>query len=98
MCGIPVCSARVIFESDLMQDFLNPSGKENGMCATQATPPQDRKFSLRVLLPNRSICTVSVRDNSRTMEVFEVSSLQDRLCKYECNRCGDPYLLFWCRL
>ena len=68
-----VCSARVIFESDLMQDFLNPLGVENGR-DSQALPPQDRKFNLRVLLPTRSVCTVSIRDNSRTAEVYEVKS------------------------
>lgn len=66
-----VCSARVIFECDLMQDFLNSSGMDNGS-ASQGTPPQDRKCNLRVLLPTRSVCTVSVRDNSRTGDVFEV--------------------------
>ena len=66
-----------------MQDFLNPDAalsKSGGLPGTdsarggaQATPPQDRTFSLRVLLPSRSISTVTVRSNSRTKEVFEVS-------------------------
>jgi len=67
-----------------MQDFLKPDGMfaksgggqpgaESARGGAQATPPQDRTFSLRVLLPNRSISTVTVRNNSRTKEVFEVS-------------------------
>lgn len=67
-----VCSARVIYESELMQDFLNSSRAENGKAA-ETTPPQERKVSLRVLLPDRTVCTVNIRDDSRTPEVFEVS-------------------------
>ena len=54
-----------------MQDFLNSKGVENGV-PIQSTPPQDRKINLRVILPNRSTCTVSIKENSRTFEVFEV--------------------------
>ena len=54
-----------------MQDFLSSSGTENGRGGPDI-PPQDRKFDLRVLLPTRAVCTVSIRDNARTDEVFEV--------------------------
>lgn len=66
-----VCSARVIFESDLMQDFLKPEKLETNGKPAPATPPQDRKVDLCVMLPNRSKCTVSIKENHRTVEVLE---------------------------
>lgn len=72
-----VCSARVIFESDLMQDFLQSRGETFNSNSTstkpsQPSPSQDRKVDLCIILPNRSKCTVSIKENSRTTEVFEV--------------------------
>ena len=73
-----VCSARVIYESELMQDFLKSKEEPNGL-PSQTTPPQDRRVDLCVILPNRSKCTVSINENSRSDEVLEVSILQTSL-------------------
>lgn len=77
-----VCSARVIFESDLMQDFLMVGSggggvgggatppQVNGKQTQKAMSPQDRMVDLCVMLPNRSKCTVSIKENYRTAEVL----------------------------
>ena len=80
-----VCSARVIFESDLMQDFLDlkqSGGSSGGAVAVviakgnKATPPQghkvERKVDLRVLLPDHSLVTVPISEHWRSTEVFQV--------------------------
>ena len=72
-----VCSARIIFESDLMQDFLQlkqaASGGESNPPA-KATPPE-KQVNLRVLLPDRTVMTISIMEFWRTPEVFEVGML-----------------------
>ena len=80
-----MCSARVIFESDLMQDFLDlkqSSGSSASATAAvnakgnKTTPPQgrkvERKVDLRVLLPDHSLVTVPISEHSRGNEVFQV--------------------------
>lgn len=60
-----------------MQDFLKAGSKaETNGKPGPATPPQDRKVDLCVMLPNRSKCTVSIKENYRTMEVLEVSGVE----------------------
>ena len=54
-----------------MQDFLQSKAEANNK-PVQPSPPQDRRVDLCVMLPNRSKCTVSIKENSRTLEVFEV--------------------------
>lgn len=77
----PVCSARVIFESDLMQDFLELK-QNKGATATKednSSPAQGRKVErkpdIRVLLPNHTIVTVPISEHWRTPEVFQVQLL-----------------------
>ena len=73
-----VCSARVIFESDLMQDFLELKQNKGTTVNKEdsSSPAQGRKVErkpdLRVLLPNHTIVTVSVSEHWRTPEVFQV--------------------------
>ena len=81
-----VCSARVIFESDLMQDFLDlkqSSGSTAGAAAAavsakgnKTTPTQGRKVEhkvdLRVFLPDHSLITVPISEHWRATEVFQV--------------------------
>ena len=55
-----------------MQDFLSSKGEDPNV-PTQATPPQERRVNLCVVLPDRSKCTVSIKENFRTREVFQVS-------------------------
>lgn len=81
---LTVCSARVIFESDLMQDFLDlkQGGGLAGAAAAviakgnKTTPPQgrkvERKVDLRVLLPDHSLVTVPISEHWRATEVFQV--------------------------
>lgn len=72
-----VCSARIIYESDLMQDFLKADAKaETNGKPSPAMPPQDRKVDLCIMLPNHSKCTVSIKENYRTGEVLEVSGFR----------------------
>ena len=79
-----VCSARVIFESDLMQDFLElkqngGSSTSGGGATAKTTPPQghkaDRMVDLRILLPDHTLITVPVSEHWRSAEVFQVCSL-----------------------
>ena len=81
-----MCSARVIFESDLMQDFLelkhssgsSSSGGGATLNATgsRSTPPQrqktDHRTDLRVLLTDNSVVSVPISEHWRSTEVFEV--------------------------
>ncbi len=64
-----------------MQDFLNLNGSAEGGATPPhgATPPQDRKVSLRVTLPNHSVCAVSIKDTSKTVDVFEVHNSSSSL-------------------
>ena len=56
-----------------MQDFLcTKEDSRGGGKTVQPSPPRERKVDLCVLLPNRSKCTVSIKENSRAFEVFEV--------------------------
>lgn len=73
-----VCSARVIFESDLLQDFLElkkqstsgGGGTESGKKAEAV--PQEKKVNLRVTLPDHTVATVTINEHARTPEVFEL--------------------------
>ena len=74
-----VCSARVIFESDLLQDFLElkkPQGGKPGSEVKKAAaePAAEKKIDFRVTLPDRTLTTVTISEHSRTQEVFEVST------------------------
>lgn len=71
-----VCSAKVIFESDLLQDFLELK-KPSGVGASKETKKPsaevaERKIDMRVTLSDRSMTTVSITEHMRTPEVFEV--------------------------
>jgi sorting nexin-27 len=80
-----VCSAKVIFESDLMQDFLQlkgqnpqPGGGGRAGLVTEATagqssrgPAAEKKVQLRVLLPDKTVSTITVSEYWRTNEVYE---------------------------
>ncbi len=73
-----VCSARVIFESDLLQDFLElkkPQGGKSGAEVKKAAEPAaEKKIDFRVTLPDRTLITITISEHSRTPEVFEVST------------------------
>ena len=79
----PVCSARVIFESALLQDFLQLSSSNShqpaeGGANEVATPTRkaaakDKEVQLRVLLPDKTVVTVTINEYWRTHEVYEVS-------------------------
>jgi hypothetical protein len=60
-----------------MQDFLKADGAGANSVPAQPTPPQDKMVDLCVMLPNRSKCTVSIKENARSMEVLEVSGAID---------------------
>ncbi|KAK2182525.1 hypothetical protein NP493_352g06007 [Ridgeia piscesae] len=60
-----VCSVRVIAESDIMQEFLAASDDE------QENTNTVNDVELKVLLPDRSVVTVTVRKNSTTDQVFD---------------------------
>lgn len=57
-----------------MQDFLNSKG-ESANGPSQATPPMERRVDLCVLLPDKSKCTVSIKESSRTADVFDVRAI-----------------------
>ena len=72
-----VCSARVIFDSDLLQDFLElkkqPAGVASSGGATKvSTPVQENTVDFRVTLPDHSVTMVTINEQWRTHEVFEV--------------------------
>ena len=74
-----VCSARVIFESDLLQDFLEIK-KSSSMAAAVASvgegkkaEAREKKVDFRVTLPDHSVTTVTIEQHARTPEVFNVS-------------------------
>jgi sorting nexin-27 len=79
-----VCSAKVIFESDLMQDFLQLKQKTGGGGASRVTEattgqssvgkaaPVEKQVQLRVLMPDKSFTTLTVNEHWRTNEVYEV--------------------------
>lgn len=81
-----VCSARVIFESDLMQDFLQ-LGKQNSAPspahATKATVASvtEKQVELRVVLPDRSTVTVTIQEFWRTPEVYQAVAQKVNLSK-----------------
>ncbi|XP_076465552.1 sorting nexin-27-like [Babylonia areolata] len=54
-----VCAVRVIGESDLMQDFLAAGDMED-----------DGEVELKVLLPDRNICVVTINRNDNTDTVY----------------------------
>lgn len=81
-----VCSARVIFESDLMQDFLELK-QNKGATANKdddSSPAQGRKVErkpdLRVLLPDHTVITVQVFEHWRSPEVFQVQLFLPKNC------------------
>lgn len=73
-----ICSARVIFESDLLQDFLElkkqsvggATGTSEGKKAE--AEQTEKKVDFRVTMPDRSVTTVTISEHARTPEVFEV--------------------------
>ena len=67
-----VCSARVIFESDLMQDFLQIKESGGGATASNATPHKERKVDLRVMLPDNTVISIPISEHWRTAEVLAV--------------------------
>ena len=72
----------MIYESDLMQDFLQlkqqSGGGEAGVVtgATTARPArgaqEEKKVQLRILLPDKTVTTVTISEYWRTNEVYEV--------------------------
>lgn len=72
-----VCSARVIFDSDLLQDFLElkkPAGASAGAADAPEviTPQVEKSVDFRVTLPDHSVTMVTIKEQWRTREVFEV--------------------------
>lgn len=70
-----ICSAKVIFESDLLQDFLElkkPTGGASGESTKTSTEAPARKIDMKVTLPDRSLTIVSITEQLRTADVFEV--------------------------
>jgi len=70
-----VCSARVIFESNLMQDFLQIPQVSTAGGASVATKtaavPKEKQVDLRVMLPDRSVTAVTINEYWRTPEVYQ---------------------------
>nr|XP_027202465.1 sorting nexin-27-like [Dermatophagoides pteronyssinus] len=58
-----VCAVRVIGESDIIQEFLTDYDDEHG---TNQTP-----VDLKILLPNRTAITITVKKNSCTKDVYD---------------------------
>ncbi|KAI7697611.1 hypothetical protein SSS_01785 [Sarcoptes scabiei] len=73
-----ICAVRVIGESDIIQEFLTDYDDEHG---TNQCP-----VDLKVLLPNRTAISVSVRKNSSTKEVYDLVmekiNLSDEIAKF----------------
>lgn len=57
-----VCAIRVIAESEAMQEFLTDFDDESGASSTMV--------DLKVLLPDKSTVTVTVKKNSTTIDVY----------------------------
>ena len=76
-----VCAARVVFEGDLMQDFLNlrkPGGTSGaGVSAGAAKKEESKKeeevmMNIQVILADKRVVTVAVREHWKTRDVYQV--------------------------
>ncbi|XP_041370157.1 sorting nexin-27-like [Gigantopelta aegis] len=56
-----VCAVRVLGESDIVQEFLSADGEMNG----------STEVELKVLLPDRTICTVSIYRTDNTDDIYQ---------------------------
>lgn len=91
MFPFPVCSAKVIYESDLMQDFLqmrrsdnhqaeggaNTGGGVVSAVARQPSTPVEKEVQLKILMPDKTITTVTINEFWRANEVYEVGLWTD---------------------
>ena len=70
--SLTACSAKVIYESDLMQDFLclSNAGKASGAVPP---PPASRGVKLSIKLPDSNTITVTTDETARTPQVLQVS-------------------------
>lgn len=74
-----MCSAKVIFESDLLQDFLclQDGGaslvESPSPTVTKAAPPLVDKVKLMVQLPDESQKSYSIPENFHTPDLLDVS-------------------------
>ena len=83
-----VCSARVIFESDLMQDFLCLQGNDASKATAAALPPQDKKVEILVLLPDGNKLPLNVQETAQPSHVLAV-----RVCVHVF--CMSAWFLCW---
>ncbi|KAL5004681.1 hypothetical protein ScPMuIL_018137 [Solemya velum] len=58
-----VCAVRVLGESDMMQEFLATAESENESSSSEV--------ELKVLLPDKNICVVTIRRNDNTDMVYQ---------------------------
>lgn len=74
-----VCSAKVIFDSDLVQDFLclknnAPNSDASATPSSSISPPTTDKVKITVELPDESQKTLTLPETSRTSDLLEVSN------------------------
>ena len=74
-----VCSAKVIFDSDLVQDFLCLKNNAQTSDASDTPPssissPTTDKVKITVELPDESQKTVTLPETSRTPDLLDVSN------------------------
>ena len=74
-----MCSAKVIYESDLMQDFLclhdtTTPATESSPLLKKAVPLPPDTVKVTVQLPDNTQKTYSIPENSRTPDLLDVSS------------------------
>lgn len=73
-----VCAARVVFEGDLMQDFLNlrkPGGASGTAAAAKKEEPKKEEavmMTIQVLLADKRIVTTPVKEHWKTRDVYQV--------------------------
>ncbi|KAL5482085.1 hypothetical protein EMCRGX_G022368 [Ephydatia muelleri] len=72
-----VCAARVVFEGDLMQDFLNlrkPGGASGTAAAAKKEEPKKEEavmMTIQVLLADKRIVTTPVKEHWKTRDVYQ---------------------------
>ena len=78
-----VCSARVIFESDLMQDFLCLQGNDASKAAA-TPPPQHKKVEMLVLLPDGNKLSLNMPETAQPSHVLAVRACLFCVCVCVC--------------
>ncbi len=79
----------MIYDSELMVDFLQlkPAAAANGAgtgagteaaAAAKPAPPAEKQVDLRVMLPDHSVTTITIKEFWRTPEVYQVRGTDDK--------------------